>query len=253
MALLLFTPLLSFNLIYSDRSHVALCYSWTALVAEIKEIKEKRQKEDDLLLIIAAGSRHAIIPNMEFEYMDPEVHEDVFRIIKYSCEEICSTKDQLNKVLRFWTTFLEPILGVHSRMHDSETAEDQGVSKHPTLKSSTTSLVESEGSPNGNATTTNLKLPKSNCNGNSSSSPERANVSRTDFMNAGTSTKEGVAVAIDERLTNSSIAGTSAPPDGNHGMLKGRAVKIICEDICSYIYLVSEKYHSLLWVFVYLA
>lgn len=192
-------------------------------MAEIKEIKEKRQKEDDVLLSIAAGSRHAIIPNMEFEYLDSEVHEDVFRIIKYSCEEVCSTKDQLNKVLRFWTTFLEPILGVHSRLHDSETDDDHGASKRQTLKSSTTSLVESEGSPNGNATTTNLKPPKSNCNGNSSSSPERANISRSDFMNVSTLTKEGVAVASAERLTNCDIAGTSAP-DVNPGMYRGRAV-----------------------------
>lgn len=194
-------------------------------MAEIKEIKENRQNEDDVLLSIAAGSRHAIIPNMEFEYPDSDVHEDVFRIIKYSCEEVCSTKDQLSKVLRFWTTFLEPILGVHSRQHGSETADDHDASKPQTLKSSTASIVESEGSPNGNAAATNLKQPKSNCNGNSSSSPERANVSRTDFMIVGTLAKEGVAVASSERLTNSDIAGTSAP-DVNHGMYKIRVVKV---------------------------
>ncbi|KAH6791103.1 SIN3-like 2 [Perilla frutescens var. frutescens] len=190
--------------------------STKSLVAEIKEIKEKQQKEDDVLLSIAAGSRHSIIPNMEFEYPDSEVHEDVFRIIKYSCEEVCSTKDQLNKVLRFWTTFLEPILGIHSQLRGSDTADDHGASKHQTLKSTTANIVESEGSPNGNPTTTNLKQPKSNCNGNSSSSPEHANVSKSDFMNTGTLAKEGVAVASGERLTNSEIAGTSAP-DVNHG------------------------------------
>ncbi|KAI3452368.1 hypothetical protein Pfo_009033 [Paulownia fortunei] len=190
--------------------------STKSLVAEIKEIKEKRQKEDDVLLSIAAGSRHSIIPNMEFEYADTEVHEDVFRIIKYSCEEVCSTKDQVNKVLRFWTTFLEPMLGVHSRPHGSETTEDDGASKHRTVKNTTTNVIESEGSPNADATTTNLKQPKSNCNGDSSTSPQRVNFSRSGFMNVDTLAKEGLAVASGERLTNPDIAVTSGP-DVNHG------------------------------------
>ncbi|KAI3474840.1 hypothetical protein Pfo_030151 [Paulownia fortunei] len=186
------SPLVAFHLSFG--SHVLSCFLWTALVAEIKEIKEKRQKEDDVLLSIAAGSRHSIIPNMEFEYADTEVHEDVFRIIKYSCEEVCSTKDQVNKVLRFWTTFLEPML----------------------VKNTTTNVIESEGSPNADATTTNLKQPKSNCNGDSSTSPQRVNFSRSGFMNVDTLAKEGLAVASGERLTNPDIAVTSGP-DVNHG------------------------------------
>ncbi|XP_047958296.1 paired amphipathic helix protein Sin3-like 2 isoform X1 [Salvia hispanica] len=190
--------------------------STKSLVAEIKEIKEKRQKEDDVLLSIAAGSRHAIIPDMEFKYIDSEVHEDVFRIIKYSCEEVCSTKDQLNKVLRFWKTFLEPILGVQSWLRDSETDDDHGATKCQILKGSTTGVVESEGSPNGNAMTTILKPPKSNCNGTSSSSPEQANVCQTDLTNVGALPKEGVTMSSGEILTNCDIAGTSAP-DANPG------------------------------------
>lgn len=84
-------------------------------MAEIKEIKEKSQKDEDLLNSIAAGNRHYIMPNLEFEYTDTDIHEDAFKIIKYSCEEICTSREQLNKILNLWTTFLEPMLGVPSQ------------------------------------------------------------------------------------------------------------------------------------------
>ncbi|GER29438.1 ABC transporter B family member [Striga asiatica] len=188
--------------------------STKSLVAEIKELKDKRQKEDDVLLSIAAGRRHSVITDLEFEYANAEVHEDIFKIIKYSCEEICSTKDQCNKVLRFWTTFLEPMFGVHSHPHGLETNEDDGVSKHQNTKDDT-SLMEREGSPDTNLTNTDLKQPKSNCNGDSKASPQRMNF-RTGFTNVGGLAKEGLAVASGERLTNPDSAVTSGT-DINHG------------------------------------
>ncbi|KAM0058174.1 putative transcription regulator Others family [Helianthus debilis subsp. tardiflorus] len=102
--------------------------STKSLVAEIKERKEKTQKDNNLLLSIAAGSRHYITPNLEFEFIDNDIHQDVFKLIKYSCDEMCTTKEQLNKVLRLWTTFLEPMLCVPSRPHNSNSAEDAEVS-----------------------------------------------------------------------------------------------------------------------------
>ncbi|VAH00014.1 unnamed protein product [Triticum turgidum subsp. durum] len=89
--------------------------STRALLSEIKEINEKKRKEDDVLLAIAAGNRRPIVPNMSFEYVDSEIHEDVYQIIKYSCGEVCSSPDQVDKVMRTWTTFVEPILGVQPR------------------------------------------------------------------------------------------------------------------------------------------
>ncbi|XP_076894723.1 paired amphipathic helix protein Sin3-like 2 [Bidens hawaiensis] len=89
--------------------------STKSLVAEIKEIKGKSQKDEDLLHSISAGSRHLISPNLEFKYTDSDIHEDAFKLIKYSCEEICTSKEQLNKVLTLWLTFLEPVLGVSSQ------------------------------------------------------------------------------------------------------------------------------------------
>ncbi|XP_026381727.1 paired amphipathic helix protein Sin3-like 4 isoform X3 [Papaver somniferum] len=92
--------------------------------ALIAEINEKKHKEDDVLLAIAAGNRRPIIPNLEFEYSDPDVHEDLYQLIKYSCGEVCSSTEQLDKVMRLWTTFLEPMMGVPSRPLGAEDTED---------------------------------------------------------------------------------------------------------------------------------
>uniref|UniRef100_A0A0E0FF51 Histone deacetylase interacting domain-containing protein n=1 Tax=Oryza nivara TaxID=4536 RepID=A0A0E0FF51_ORYNI len=97
--------------------------STKSLLTEIKEINEKKRKEDDVLLAIAAGNRRPIVPNMSFDYVDSNIHEDMYKIIKYSCGEVCSSSDQLDKVVRIWTTFLEPILGVQPRTHGAEDAD----------------------------------------------------------------------------------------------------------------------------------
>ncbi|KAL7100797.1 hypothetical protein ACP275_08G017500 [Erythranthe tilingii] len=174
------------------------------LVAEIKEIKEQKQNEDDVLRTIAAGSRYSIAPNIEFEYADNEVHEDVFKIIKYSCEEVCSTKDQFNKVIKFWTSFLEPMLGVHSRPQSSEITDDDGTSKSQTLGNTTMATIKSEGN-------LDAEQPKSNCNGDSNTSP--------DFMNVDKLPKEGLPLASGENLTNLDI-GVVSGPGVNHDSLR---------------------------------
>lgn len=172
-------------------------------MAEIKEIKEKRQKEDNVLISIAAGNKHTIFPDLEFEYSDAEIHDDIYKIIQYSCKEVCSTKEQLHKVLRFWTTFLEPMLGVHSR---PQATEDDGASKDRIVKNSMGSTVENEDSPNGDAAASGLKQPKPNGNGDSRS-----------FRNVDVLAKEGNNAPCAEKLTNSDIAITSAS-DAKHGM-----------------------------------
>ncbi|KAF5185154.1 Paired amphipathic helix protein sin3-like [Thalictrum thalictroides] len=101
-----------------------------ALLAEIKEINENKRKEDDVLLAIAAGNRRPIIPNLEYVYSDPEIHENLYEVIKFSCNEVCTTSDQLDKVLKIWTTCLEKILGVPLRMQGVEDTEDIAVKDH---------------------------------------------------------------------------------------------------------------------------
>uniref|UniRef100_A0A0E0BVX5 Histone deacetylase interacting domain-containing protein n=1 Tax=Oryza meridionalis TaxID=40149 RepID=A0A0E0BVX5_9ORYZ len=107
--------------IYAKNYHKSLDHR--TLLTEIKEINEKKRKEDDVLLAIAAGNRRPIVPNMSFDYVDSNIHEDMYKIIKYSCGEVCSSSDQLDKVVRIWATFLEPILGVQPRTHGAEDAD----------------------------------------------------------------------------------------------------------------------------------
>ncbi|CAN0924109.1 Paired amphipathic helix protein Sin3-like 4 [Linum grandiflorum] len=141
--------------------------STKALLAEIKEISEKKRKEDDMLLAFAAGNRHPIIPNLEFQYPDPDVHEDLYQLIKYSCGEVCTT-EQLDKVMKIWTTFLEPMLGVPSRPNGAEDTED--VVNAKTTHSS--KHGDSEGSPSG-AKHVNLSR-----NGEESIQPEQSSSTR---------------------------------------------------------------------------
>ncbi|KAK6160077.1 hypothetical protein DH2020_003458 [Rehmannia glutinosa] len=94
-----------------------------ALLAEIKEMSEKNQNEDEVFLSIAAGYKQPIKPHMEFEYPDPDIQEDLYQLMKYSCGEVC-TPEQRDKVMKIWTTFLEQVLGVPSRPDSTEDKED---------------------------------------------------------------------------------------------------------------------------------
>ncbi|CAA0829989.1 Paired amphipathic helix protein Sin3-like 2 [Striga hermonthica] len=167
-----------------------------ALVTEIKEIKDKRQKEDEVLLSIAAGNRHTLFSDLTFEYPDAEIHEDIYKIIKYSCEEICSTKEQLNKVLRFWTAFLEPMLGVRCRPCGPLPIEDKDASKRRMMKNV---IMESEDSPSA----------KPSGNGDYGKSPQRASLGRVGVKNLDTLAKEGLSLPSD--------AGATSGSDVNHG------------------------------------
>ncbi|KAH0855342.1 LOW QUALITY PROTEIN: hypothetical protein HID58_013759 [Brassica napus] len=42
-------------------------------------------------------SQTTIIPHFEYEYLDRTIHEDLFKLVQFSCEEICSTKEQIGK------------------------------------------------------------------------------------------------------------------------------------------------------------
>ncbi|GKU97034.1 hypothetical protein SLEP1_g10217 [Rubroshorea leprosula] len=161
-----------------------------SLVAEIKELKEKNQKEDDILLAISAGYRQPLAPNLEYEYSDVDIHEDLYKLVQYSCEEMCSTKEQLNKVMRLWTTFLEPMLGIPPRPHGREGAEDAGKARNQTTNFMASSMAESDGSPRNDASAGNSTQPKATSNGDENSSPEPTNSGRNNGANGDTSGKE---------------------------------------------------------------
>ncbi|XP_048229904.1 paired amphipathic helix protein Sin3-like 2 isoform X1 [Ricinus communis] len=121
--------------------------STRSLVSEIKELKEKQQKEDDILLAFAAGNRQPVVPHLEYEYSDMSIHEDLYKLVQYSCEEICSTKEQLNKVLRLWTTFLEPLFGIVSRSNAMENPEVESETGSHLINCITSNIAENGADP----------------------------------------------------------------------------------------------------------
>ncbi|KAJ9564361.1 hypothetical protein OSB04_000327 [Centaurea solstitialis] len=183
------------------------------LVTEIKEIKEKGQKDDDVLLLsIAAGSRHYIVPNLEFEFTDKDIHEDLLKLIKYSCEEICTTKEQLNKVLRLWTTFLEPILNVPSRQQNVDGgAEDAELSSVKTASLGPPEINKSPGADDD--ATVNLKQPKPACNGVQTTSTDKVDQSKNDVVNGDVLAKEDGS--RQERDVNSTTGAGDKAPNSN--------------------------------------
>ena len=166
-------------------------------MAEIKEISEKKRKEDDVLLSIAAGNRRPIIPNLEFEYPDSDIHEDLYQLIKYSCGEICTT-EQLDKVMKIWTTFLEPMLGVPSRPQGAEDSEDVMKTKNHTTKNGAASIGESDGSPDGGASATNTKQINSSRNVEETILPEQSSSCRAWMVNGDNGVKDDGSLDADQ-------------------------------------------------------
>ncbi|PPR88925.1 hypothetical protein GOBAR_AA31762 [Gossypium barbadense] len=169
--------------------------STKALLAEIKEISEKKRKEDDVLLAIAAGNRWPIIPNLKFEYPDPEIHEDLYQLIKYSCGEMCTT-EQLDKVIKIWTTFMEPMLGVPCRPQGAEDTEDVVKAKN-TVKNGTASVGESEGSPGGAGVAMNSKHSNPSRHEDESIPPEQSSSCRSWLLNGDNGVKQDGSADID--------------------------------------------------------
>ncbi|OMO52741.1 Paired amphipathic helix [Corchorus olitorius] len=160
-----------------------------SLVAEIKELKEKNQKEDDVLVASVAGHRQPLAPHVEYEYLDVDIHEDLYKLIEYSCEEMCSTKEQLNKVMRLWTTFLEPMLGVPPRPNGREGADEGSKAQNPAVNCTGSSIAESDGSPGADATV-NSGQQKTASDGDENSSAELTNSCRNSLTNGETLVKE---------------------------------------------------------------
>ncbi|CAL5327814.1 unnamed protein product [Camellia sinensis] len=162
------TPLLTEEVVPTDSDAPK---KGNSLLVEIKEINEQKYKEDDVLLAIAAANKQPIIPHMEFEYPDSDIHEDLYQLIKYSCGEIC-TSEQLDKVMKIWTTFLEPIIGV------------------PCRPSGAASVGESNGSPVGGATVITTKDSNPSKNGDESNPPEQLSSCQAGLVTGGNGMKE---------------------------------------------------------------
>ncbi|GAB2299874.1 hypothetical protein Dimus_033925 [Dionaea muscipula] len=148
--------------------------SLKSLVAEIKEIKENLQKEDDVLLAIAAGNKRPLFPHLSLEYTDFDIHEDLYKLVKFSSQELCNTKEQCNKIMKLWTTFLEPMLGVPSQLHRTDAGDDIDEAMHHLERNGVTGVRESDGSPRADADA-NCKQSKLVGNGDESTLLKVAN------------------------------------------------------------------------------
>ncbi|CAL5379839.1 unnamed protein product [Camellia sinensis] len=159
-----------------------------------------------ILVISHMPSKQPIIPHMEFEYPDSDIHEDLYQLIKYSCGEIC-TSEQLDKVMKIWTTFLEPIIGVPCRPQGAEDAEDVVKAKNQISQSGAASIGESNGSPVGGATVITTKDSNPSKNGDESNPPEQLSSCQAGLVTGGNGMKEDGLGATPTRHGNATVEG----------------------------------------------
>lgn len=171
--------------------------STKSLVVEIKELKEKQQREDGVLLAFATGKRQPLVPNLKYNYPDKKIHEDLYKLVQYSCKEVCSTKEQLNKVIRLWTNFVEPMLGIVSHPDGSESCEGEGKPKHPLMNCSSSSIAEKDGSPNAVPAISTFKQAKSPSNGDENMLQELGNLCKLSLKSSDKLAKEDSLCELD--------------------------------------------------------
>lgn len=128
--------------------------STKGLIAEIKEISEKKKKEDDIITASCAGNKREVFPDMEFEYLDSEIQEDLYQMIKFSCGEMCTSSDHVEKVMKIYTSFLEKMLGVKSR-RDAEEGIKSIINRD---KSTLANVTETDQNTGENCSAANAKL-----------------------------------------------------------------------------------------------
>ena len=89
------------------------CGRHAGLLVEIKELNDKKRRDDDSTVVaMATGNRRPLLPDLHLEYPDPALHAEIRRIVDFSTEEVCSSAEQSRKVMRLYTTLLEAMLGV---------------------------------------------------------------------------------------------------------------------------------------------
>lgn len=131
---------------------------------------------------------------MEFEYTDLDIHEDLYQLIKYSCKEVC-TPEQCQKVMRIWTTFLEPVLGIPPRTQGAKDTDDVVKANNHVAN-----IGERDGSPDDEAASLSCKpsdVPRTEGENIPSSSSRKASVSISDYGFKGNGCCDDVACEND--------------------------------------------------------
>ncbi|XP_023633198.1 paired amphipathic helix protein Sin3-like 6 isoform X2 [Capsella rubella] len=153
--------------------------STKCLVAEIKDISEKKHQED-LLQAIAVRTMPSFQPDLEFDYCDTQIHEDLYLLIKYYCEETCAT-EQSDKVMKLWITFLEPMFGTLSRSQGDRAMEDASKLKNNQELHNASVAVKDSSSGSNRKHPISPKLVKDNptMQGSSTGKDASANIVKT--------------------------------------------------------------------------
>ncbi|KAI3952206.1 hypothetical protein MKW98_005901 [Papaver atlanticum] len=185
--------------------------STKGLLSEIREINEKKRKEDEMLVSVAAGNRRPIVPNLEYEYSDSSIHEDIYQLIKFSCSEVCTATDQLDKVMKIWTTFLELMFVVPPRAQGVEDTEDVVKDKNHAVRNGSASLREIEGISSADTAITNSNQLNHLSIGDGTFVSEGQNFHKTKLVN-GDANKEDDLREQDRSTHKSDTFGSTSQP-----------------------------------------
>ncbi|KAH9298741.1 hypothetical protein KI387_030423, partial [Taxus chinensis] len=110
--------------------------SQKALLQDIKEISERKSKEIKMLVTIASGNGTPLIPDLKYKYTDMTLHEDLYKIIKYSSDKVCTSTKGSDKIMRIFTIFFEQMLGFPSQSNGvKDTEEDLSLAQERNWKS----------------------------------------------------------------------------------------------------------------------
>jgi paired amphipathic helix protein Sin3a len=201
--------------------------STKGLLTEIKEVNERRRREDDTMLAIAAGNRRPLVPDLRYEFEDASIHDDIYEIIKYSSEEISSSPDHMEKIMRMWRSFLEPMLGISSRTEGAEDMEEAAKSKGLEGEGRDGNAMESGGGSEGDETSS----PEGDVLGNDGEIALGTGVEGVDLDGAGAGDTNGDAEragVIGERIggdgSSAENAGTGEDENGREGANEVRAM-----------------------------
>ncbi|KAG6496064.1 hypothetical protein ZIOFF_043912 [Zingiber officinale] len=118
-----------------EHQKVLLAYAapQKVLLDEYRQINERM--EDNLLLESSTGNGHCS-PTMVFEYADREIHDVLHKIMEFYCGNYYNSKEEMDNVMRIWTTFLEPIFGVLTWLKDTESSKEKKYNSRSSVSTS---------------------------------------------------------------------------------------------------------------------
>ncbi|XP_019170871.1 PREDICTED: paired amphipathic helix protein Sin3-like 3 isoform X2 [Ipomoea nil] len=186
--------------------------STKALLAEIKEISDKKCGEDDVLLSIATGNRLPISPQLEFVFPDHDIHQDLYRLIKHSCGEVCTT-EQLHKIMKIWTTLMEPMLGVPPCSQGSVDGK-RAIRNNYLVTGSVLCTVEEKDHNTASASGAAITLRQFNIprNGDEDTPPEHSSSSRVCLADADDAVKDDASHDVNMAAAEIDPAPLRIPP-----------------------------------------